>query len=100
MRKLTFEGFLKQYVAELSGIQTVSVHKLADCMTENPRLKEPLFLYVLTFDKVDPNIYLIIAVLPNENVKSSMRTAAPGFFALYSCSLSVSYRTERVPSDS
>ena len=35
MRKLTFEGFLKQYVAELSGIQTVSVHKLADCMTEN-----------------------------------------------------------------
>ena len=53
MRKLTFEGFLKQYVAELSGIQTVSVHKLADCMTENPRLKEPLFLYALTFDKVD-----------------------------------------------
>ena len=53
MRKLTFEGFLKQYVAELSGVQTASVHKLADCMAENPRLKEPLFLYALTFDKVD-----------------------------------------------
>ena len=53
MRKLTFEGFLKQYVAELSGIQTVSVHKLADCKTENPRLKEPLFLYALAFNKVD-----------------------------------------------
>jgi hypothetical protein len=25
--------------------------------------------------------YLIIAVLPSENVKSSMRTAAPGFLA-------------------
>ena len=53
MRKLTFEGFLKQYVAELSGIQTASVHKLADCLNENPRLKEPLFLYALAFDKVD-----------------------------------------------
>lgn len=53
MRKLTFEGFLKQYVAELSGVQTASVHKLADCMAENPRLKEPLFLYALAFNKVE-----------------------------------------------
>ena len=53
MRKLTFEGFLKQYVTELAGVQTASVHKLADRMTENPRLKEPLFLYALAFDKVD-----------------------------------------------
>ena len=53
MRKLKFEGFLKQYVAELSGVQTASVHKLADCLNENPRLKEPLFLYALAFDKVD-----------------------------------------------
>ena len=53
MRKLTFEGFLKQYVAELAGVQTASVHKLADCMTENPRLKGSLFLYALTFNKVD-----------------------------------------------
>ena len=53
MRKLTFEGFLKQYVAELAGVQTASVHKLADCLNENPRLKEPLFLYALAFDKVD-----------------------------------------------
>ena len=35
MRKLTFEGFLKQYVAELAGVQTASVHKLADCLNEN-----------------------------------------------------------------
>ena len=51
MRKLTFEGFLKQYVAELSGVETASVHKLADRMAENPRLKEPLFLYALAFNK-------------------------------------------------
>ena len=53
MRKLTFEGFLKQYVAELSGVQTASVHKLADRMAENPRLKEPLSLYALAFNKVE-----------------------------------------------
>ena len=35
MRKLTFEGFLKQYVAELSGMQTASIHKLADCLSKN-----------------------------------------------------------------
>ena len=48
MRKLTFKGFLKQYVAELSGVQTASVHKLADRMAENPRLKEPLLRYTAT----------------------------------------------------
>ena len=53
MRELTFEGFLKQYVAELAGVQTASIHNLADCLSENPRLKEPLFLYALAFDKVD-----------------------------------------------
>ena len=53
MRKLTFEGFLKQYVAELSGVQTAGIHKLVACLNENPRLKEPLFLYTLTFDKVE-----------------------------------------------
>lgn len=53
MRKLTFEGFLKQYVAELSGVQTASVHKLADCLRENPRLKEPLYLYALAYGKMN-----------------------------------------------
>ena len=53
MRKLTFEGFLKQYVAELSGVQTASIHRLADCLSENLRLKEPLFLHALAFNKVE-----------------------------------------------
>jgi len=53
VRKLTFEGFLKQYVTELSGVQTASIHKLADCLQDNPRLKEPLYLHALAFDKVD-----------------------------------------------
>ena len=53
MRKLSFEVFLKRYVVELSGAQTTNVHKLADCLCENPRMKEPMFLYALTFDKVN-----------------------------------------------
>ena len=40
MRKLTFEGFLKQYVAKLSGVQTASIHKLADRMAENVQNQE------------------------------------------------------------
>ena len=40
MRKLTFEGFLKQYVTELSGVQTASVHELADRMAENVQNQE------------------------------------------------------------
>ena len=54
MRKLTFEGFFEAVCGRaFSGVQTASVHKLADCLSENPRLKEPLFLYALAFDKVD-----------------------------------------------
>ena len=64
MRKLSFEGFLKRYVVELSGVQTTNVHKLADCLCENPRMKEPLFLYALTFDKVN----LLLRYTMNSNV--------------------------------
>lgn len=53
VRKLTFEGFLKQYMVELSGVQTASVHNLADSLQKNPRLKEPLYLYALVFGKVN-----------------------------------------------
>lgn len=42
MRWLTFEAPLKQYVVELSGVQTESIHKPADCLDENPYLKKLL----------------------------------------------------------
>ena len=75
MRKLTFEGFLKQYVAELSGVQTASVHKLADCLSKNPRLKEPLFLYALAFNiaifKNKANIRRNGTSLSSQKVKQS-----------------------------
>jgi len=53
MKPLTFKGFLKQYVQELSGQSTLSVFRLAgEAEQKNPRLREPLTLYALFHDKV------------------------------------------------
>ena len=48
MRELTFPGFLTKYVRSLSLSDTNSVRALArEAAEENPRLREPLFLYAL-----------------------------------------------------
>ncbi|MCL1873074.1 MAG: transcriptional regulator [Clostridiales bacterium] len=48
MRELTFIGFLKQYVRALSFSNTGSLSKLAsEAASDNPRLREPLFLFAL-----------------------------------------------------
>ena len=48
MRELTFKGFLAQYVKQLSKYNTNSLYKLAEeAGSDNPRLKEPLFLFAL-----------------------------------------------------
>ena len=53
MRKLTFGGFIKQYVRALSLTNTGSLYKLAaEAASCNPRLREPLFLYALFSGKV------------------------------------------------
>ena len=52
MRKLSFLGFLKQYLPTLSGTDSLNLRKLM-CLSETvPRLREPLFLYALEADKV------------------------------------------------
>lgn len=54
MRKLTFAGFTKQYVEELSLSGSLSLRRLAqEAEHENPRLREPLFLYAATNGKMD-----------------------------------------------
>lgn len=46
MRELTFGGFLKQYLADLSGKKGENLSWLAkEADNGNPRLKEPLILY-------------------------------------------------------
>ena len=48
MRELTFPGFLKSYVRELSLTHNISVRVLAkEAAERNPRLREPLYLYAL-----------------------------------------------------
>lgn len=52
MRALTFPGFLRQYVHNLSLSESKSLYKLAkEAASTNPRLREPLFLYALFSDK-------------------------------------------------
>jgi hypothetical protein len=59
MRALTFRGFLGQYVSALSLSGSKKLYKLAaEAAVNNPRLKEPLFLYALFSDKAD---YLLAA---------------------------------------
>ena len=54
MRELTFLGFLTRYVRQLSLNDTNGLYKLADeASTNNPRLREPLFLYALYAQKTD-----------------------------------------------
>lgn len=44
---LTFLGFLRQYVKELSGESTLSIKRFASCCSDFPKLREPLFLYAV-----------------------------------------------------
>ena len=53
MRELTFTGYLEQYVRSLSKNNTNSIYKLAREVAENPRLREPLFLYAFSVGKTD-----------------------------------------------
>ena len=54
MRELTFKGFLKEYVRDLSHQNTNSIYKLVhETVEQNPRLYEPLFLYASFSNKKD-----------------------------------------------
>ena len=54
MRKLTFKGFLSQYVKNLSYSNTLDVKRLArEATTSNLRLRAPLVLYALASSKKD-----------------------------------------------
>ena len=54
MRELTFAGYLTKYVRDLSYGDTTRLSTLAEeAAWENPRLREPLFLYALFMDKTE-----------------------------------------------
>lgn len=51
MRELTFLGFLKVYVKELSFCNSTNLTKLINELPTNPRLREPVFLYSILSNK-------------------------------------------------
>lgn len=54
MRKLSFEGFLREYLRTLSGNQSLSIRKLTRLAEQEiPRLREPLFLYAFYCGKTE-----------------------------------------------
>lgn len=54
MKPLTFYGFLSSYISELSYEDSLNIFKLCkEAENQNPRLKEPLFLYSLSSGKMD-----------------------------------------------
>jgi len=53
MSRLTFPGWLKLELQRMSGLKTISIHKLAIlAQEENSRLAEPLLLYAIETDAV------------------------------------------------
>lgn len=53
MRHLTFNKFLEQYLADISGQSSFSIHKLAKLSKKNIRITDPLILYCLLHDKME-----------------------------------------------
>lgn len=60
MKPLTFVGFLKRYVQELSSQKTANVRKLAkDAVDKSPRLRAPLLLFLFLTHSPDSSERLL-----------------------------------------
>lgn len=54
MRELTFPGFVREYLQALAGGEGLNLRTLCFAAADkNPRLKEPLLLYALAYQKQD-----------------------------------------------
>ena len=74
MRKLTFKTFLKQYLVDVSGQHSLSIHKLASLSNNNIRLVNPLILHCVLNNKtnvlfkyLDINKYPLVLALTKNN---------------------------------
>lgn len=76
MRELTFAGFLKRYVRELSAGDTNSLYSLAgEAGHDNPRLREPLFLYAMFTGKED----VLLKAAKDESLRNAYRRMLEGY---------------------
>ena len=79
MRQLTFKGFLAQYIKALSMQKSMRLHSLVpEAATANPRLREPLFLYALYFNKMQ---VLLSAVAKYDELGEEYREMAQKYTA-------------------
>ena len=53
MRKLSFETFLKNYLSDVSGKKSVSIHYMSELSKDNVRVIDPLVLYCLYKNKMN-----------------------------------------------
>ena len=74
MRKMGFVGFLKKYISDVSGVNSLSIHKLVKLSKKNHRLFDSLLLYcVITnrkelFNKYTNNqFYTLVEELKRDN---------------------------------
>lgn len=70
---LTFLGFLRQYVKELSGENTLSIRKLATHCNQFPKLREPLFLYAI-FSGQSQALHDVLQAEPNTALQELYNT--------------------------
>jgi len=74
MRRLTFKGFLARYLRELSGQRSLRIPLLvALAEKENPRLREPLFLYAAITGRTDR----LMAEVENEALRAEYEKVLP-----------------------
>lgn len=52
MRKLTFKTYLKDYLSDVSGLKSLSIHRLIKAAEDNVRIIDPLVLYCLLNNKM------------------------------------------------
>ena len=72
MQRLTFSGYLENYVRSLSSANSKSIYRLAKETSTNPRLREPLFLYALCDGKVE----LLLKATKDEDLHSQYNNLA------------------------
>ena len=53
MRELTFKTFLEQYLRDVSGQKTLSIHKLVELSNYNKRIVDALILYCALNNKIE-----------------------------------------------
>ena len=66
---LTFLGFLRQYVKELSGEDTLSIKKLVQHCSDVPKLREPVFLYAVFSNQLQ-TLQNVLQLTPNKEIQS------------------------------